>query len=163
MTKADRAIERMYGELNLTDELRDDEAQELLKWGEDELLRQDEATPDEETFDARFKGVRKLMKDINRAVGRRADSTDDDLRKRLQKFAEHAAELGYTVDAPRLEAFMAQQGNLSNVEAVKALLQLLQSPAAAEADDAPAAGLDAAGQANLFSSIGGDDDGEERE
>lgn len=162
MAKVERAIERMYGELNLTDELRDEEAQDLLKWGENELLRQDEATPDEETFDARFKGVRSLMKDVNRLVGRRGDSTEDDLRDRLQKFAAHAAELGYTVETPRLEAFLAQQKTLSNREAVQSMLELLQTDEAqAGAEEQTALNSDT--QADLFSSTNaeGVDNGEE--
>jgi hypothetical protein len=102
------------------------------------------------------------MKDVNRLVGRRGNSTEDDLRDRLQKFAAHAAELGYTVETPRLEAFLAQQKTLSNREAVQSMLELLQTDEAqAGAEEQTALNSDT--QADLFSSTNaeGVDNGEE--
>ena len=52
MSRAEDAVQRLYESADVRDELTDDEAETLLKWAEDELIRLDESGADDETFEA---------------------------------------------------------------------------------------------------------------
>jgi hypothetical protein len=133
MRKLDRALERMYGELGLTDELTDDEAEILLRWGENAVTQLDAATDDEETFDAQFKQVRRLMKRVNRFVGAHADYDPAEAQEKLAKLRENAAELHITLDDARLQQYISAQAGQPNGEALRGLLDLLSPPPPADA------------------------------
>lgn len=130
MSYAERAIERLYENEGLTNELTDNEAKPLLRWAESEIVRLDEAGLDEETFEAQFKLVRRVMKRINRFVARRADDTPDDNANALQRLADNLRELGHTVHTATLQATIAEQAALDNAAVVRRLLALA-------ADDTP--------------------------
>jgi dihydrodipicolinate synthase/N-acetylneuraminate lyase len=130
MAYAERAIERIYGDEALTDEMMDTEAEVLLKWGEDAVFELDSDDKDEETFDSQFKQVRRLMKCVNKFIGLKINTADEtEMQEALQKFEAAAAELGYAIETERLNAFFQVQKTLSNPDTVKEMLALLQQSA----------------------------------
>ena len=99
-----RAREEILNDESLTDELNDDEADALIRWG----LAQLEAVaaqlglsaapaPVEATnpgnLDDRAYTVRQIMRSVNRLAARRADLTPDELSARLSRLAALGAQL----------------------------------------------------------------------
>ncbi|MEL6149656.1 MAG: hypothetical protein AAFR56_08520, partial [Chloroflexota bacterium] len=126
MADAERAIERIYEDESLTDEMMDDEAKVLLRWSEDTVVELDSDAPDDDTFDARFKQMRKLMKRINKFIGQRSSVSDEEAQEMVEKFRSTAADMGHEISEERVQQFMVAQKTLSNTEAVKAMLALLK-------------------------------------
>lgn len=125
MSRAEMAMERLYGDESLTDELRDDEAKTLLSWGEAELNRLLAQDMDEETFDDRFKLLRRTMKRINSFVAKRQEYEADKAQNVMARFTEGAFELGYEISYEQMTTFLAQQSTLNNQETVQAMLALM--------------------------------------
>ena len=53
MSRAEDALMRLYESASLRDELTDEEAKQLLKWAEDEVVRLDESGADDDAFEGR--------------------------------------------------------------------------------------------------------------
>ncbi|MEM6283663.1 MAG: hypothetical protein AAF787_15835 [Chloroflexota bacterium] len=134
MAHAERAVERIYEDESLTDEMMDDEAKVLLRWGENAVFELDSDEPDDETFDNRFKQMRKLMKRVNKFIGQRSSISDEEAQEMVAKFQSTAVDMGHDISAERLAQFMTAQKTMTNTEATQAMLALLQPPAD-EAED----------------------------
>lgn len=130
MSRFRHAIERMYGDVALTDELRDDEAQSLLQWGEQEVEHLDQQTDndDEQTFQTRFKQIRTIIKRVNRLVGYRSEYTPAEVREKLTLLLDDLRELGRPVNEERVERFLDSYQQMGDDEAVAALLDIIQPP-----------------------------------
>lgn len=127
---------RMYEDISLTEELTDEPAKVLLKWGEAKLTTLAEKTTniDSEDFEDHFKSLRRVMKSINKLVGQ-TDLDDDTVRKRLTKLIERAQSLGLPASEERIEVYMQQRQNVNDDQAkVKLLTTLLEPDEAAEPD-----------------------------
>ncbi len=130
MSRLQHAVERIYGDVALTDELRDDEAQFLLEWGEQEVEHLDEQTDndDEQTFQARFKQIRSIIKRVNRLVGYRTEYTPAEAREKLTLLLDDLRELGRPINEERVERFLDTYQQMGDGEAVAALLDIIQPP-----------------------------------
>lgn len=137
----EEAIQRLYDDASLTDELTDGPAQTLLQWAEGALSPLVERYADENPFEAAFKALRILTKAINRLTWERMDLDDDGLRERLNQLADQSQSLGYTIDQARADAFISQQQDLDEAQAVTALIGLFAPGGVqpAQPDSAPAA------------------------
>lgn len=120
----EEAIQRLYDDASLTDELTDGPAQTLLSWAEGALSPLVERHADESPFEAAFKALRILTKTINRLTWERMDLDADGLRERLSQLADQSQPLGYTLDQARADAFISQQESLDEAQAVTALIGL---------------------------------------
>jgi hypothetical protein len=91
MPGAEGAIERLYEDADVRDELRDDEANTLLKWAEDRLTQLAAQAATDEEFDAKASQFRSLLKGMNRLVGNRSTLDADALNTRLAELSAQAA------------------------------------------------------------------------
>jgi hypothetical protein len=130
MSKYQRAIESLYSAASLTDELRDDEAEPLLKWGEGMAAQLDSEVSDEDTYDQKIKQVRRVLKRINRFIGAGTQGDAAEARDMLEKLAENAAELGVTIPPEQIDHLLNWQRTHSNGETVGELLAVLRGSAA---------------------------------
>jgi hypothetical protein len=126
MAWIERAMERMYGDINLTDELVDDEAEVLLKWGEAEHAKLETGAADEAALEEKAASVRKVMKRVNGLIGKWGGSDSEKAQKALAKLVDALADLGYDVAAEQVEG--AISGSANNMSALLAVLALLQPP-----------------------------------
>jgi hypothetical protein len=94
MANAERALERLYEASDVRDELRDPEAQSLLKWAEAQVTRLAQESADDAEFDAKFKTLRGMLKDMNRFVGKRAELDTDAQTAKLSEISAAAQALG---------------------------------------------------------------------
>lgn len=120
-----RAVERLYEDPSLRDELIDDEASVLLGWAEDQTIRLAESVPDEAQFDQQFTILRKMITAVNRFIGYRNSMSDSDRQTRLNEIADAARSLGCPVPSEALAAYNRQVGALDNVAAIRSLTALI--------------------------------------
>ena len=108
MTRVQNAIQRIYEDADLRDELTDEEAAQMLKWAESELSRLDAAGADDAAFEAKLDTLLSLLKKMNRFAGRQgqlsaqADAQSND--QATGNIAALAAELGHSADAAQVAA-----------------------------------------------------------
>lgn len=126
---------RLYEDISLTDELDDQEAQILLKWGAQKLAQIVQTTNDEELFEQQFKTLRQLMKRINRMIGQRTDLDDEQLASYLEKFVAGAHELGYQhiTSEHAKQLFQQLHADASDAELVQHFIDMLDSQQSEEA------------------------------
>lgn len=136
--RVEAAIQRLYEEPDLRDELTDDEAERLLRWAEAELTRVDAGSADDAAFDTAVDTLRSLIKAINRFIGRRGYASPDEQAAAFAKIAAHAQALGYPLPADTFTPSFEAQAAGDNIAALQALLQQIESSAAPPStDDAP--------------------------
>ena len=139
MSRVDSALEALYEDASLRDELRDDEANELLKWAEAELVKLDESGATDADFESKIAELRQLVRGLNRFVGRRAEISAQAGDTALVKLTEHAGALGYALTPDQLAQFGAQHAAADGVSAVQSLTKLISSASqAAPAAEPPA-------------------------
>ncbi len=150
MPDAEGAVERLYEDTDIRDELRDDEANLLLKWAEDRLYKLAEQSATDEEFDARATQFRALLKGMNRLVGNRATLDEAALNASLADLSSQAAAIAAPsgqasaqtaappIAADQLSALAGKLPSLDDAGAVNALTTLF-TPGAAPA--VPAAAL----------------------
>lgn len=129
------ALQALYEDASLRDELRDDEANELLKWAEAELVKLEGA--DEAVFDEKVGELRRLIRGMNRFVGRRADLSAQAGDESLAHLSQHADALGYALSPDQLAQFAANAAALDGVSAVQALARLINGAGTAPPADSP--------------------------
>ncbi len=142
---ARRAAEQLLGDASLRDELTDSEAQPLIDWGLAQataLARSAAALPDAEpVVDEAVKGLRRLMKRINRFIGLRAYHDPDALAGELDRLRVVSAKLygerpALLPDDAARYALVDEIDGLGNDEVVERLLALFgPQPGAATLDD----------------------------
>lgn len=138
MSRVENALQAIYEDPGLRDELQDAEAEKLLKWAEAELTRLDASGADDAAFDEKMSELRRLLKGMNRLVGRRdqigAQASDD----ALDKLAANANALGYALTPDHLAAFAREGASLDGISAVERLTTLIsQTEAPAQSHDQP--------------------------
>ena len=127
------AMERLYEDMSLRDELTDDEANALLKWGEEEITRlaNDSANADESAFDNAMSNLRKVLGGLNRIVGRGPDMPAEQQAAAAQVVAASAQALGYSVSSSDVafpvQAQSAEGGEPDRISAIQALTSLIKS------------------------------------
>ncbi len=141
--QADRALELLYGEASARDELTDDEAQVLLKWGEEQIAGLAAQSLDDDQFDEAVAQMLKLLSRINRFTARRADLSPEEQQEFMSRISASAAAVAaYTPSAqaaaaPDFDAYLQQQSALDNIANIQALTALIAPAAPAAVADTP--------------------------
>jgi hypothetical protein len=123
--QAERAISRLYENEGLRGELTDDEAALLLEWGEAQTAALAARNLDDETFDAHFGNLSRLIARMNYFIGKREGIPPDAQRTALAEILALAQSLEYKIAPAELEAF--QQRALPSLEAIRVLTELMNS------------------------------------
>lgn len=135
MANAERAIEKLYEDAAVRDSLADPEADTLLRWGEDQIMRLADEAPDDATFEAQVDHIRRLLKDTNRFVGERAQMDAETRVARLNALMAEGEALG-APPAAQASALADSFASGDDATTLQALLGLL-TPAQASASAAP--------------------------
>ncbi len=136
MPDAEGAVERLYEDTDVRDELRDDEANLLLKWAEARLYKLADESATDEAFDAKAAQFRGLLKGMNRLVGKRAALDEATLNARLAELSTQAESVSApggvvsaqaaapSIPADQLKAVAGKLPSLDDAGAVNALTAL---------------------------------------
>lgn len=125
MSRAEFAVQQLYEDSSVRDELPDDDAQLLLTWAESEISRLDHETADDEQFSAAADALRRLLMQINRLVGGRAGSTPDEQRARFDRIAALAASIGHPLPPGAIASFGSAQADVGDAGLITALTALI--------------------------------------
>lgn len=104
MSRAQDALQRIYENADLRDELTDDEADAMLKWAEAELARIDAANPDDAGFEAQAETLTSLLKRMNRFAGRQGQNSAQGVDPAPSNIAGLATELGHPASPEQIAA-----------------------------------------------------------
>jgi hypothetical protein len=140
MSQAERAIESLYEDTNLREELVDSEARLLLQWGEKRIADLARRNLPDAQFDEALDNLRQLLKRINRYIGRRAHMTPEEQQNWLVRIVEAANTLGYNVTLDQMNMDFQAQGVVDNHAALNALMAMIE-----QAKVAPQSGEDLIG------------------
>lgn len=136
--RVENAIQQLYEDPGLREELSDDEVPTMLQWAEREVAKLDARSADDAAFEAGFEALRKLLTSINRYIGRRSYSTPEEQAAEMDRIAERAGTLGYAL--PIIEedptTFQAQ-GAVDNITALASLLARIDGSAAEPSNPSP--------------------------
>lgn len=132
MANAESAIEHLYGDAAVRDSLADPEAETLLRWAEDQIMRLASETSDEAVFEAQVDALRRLVKGVNRFVGERGQMDTTDRDARLADLLER----GQTLGAPPAATASALGETFAGGDDASALQALLGLLTPLEAGDA---------------------------
>ena len=112
-----RFVEQLYEDERLTDNLADQSAGTLLKWGEARLNGLAELNLDEAALDGAARQLRSIMRSINRLAGQRVDLSEDELVEGLIDLVEETLKYGDTLSTPTKEpAHGEETRNISDSE-----------------------------------------------
>lgn len=151
--QADRAIEQLYADASARDELTDDEAKVLLKWGEEQIHKLAAQNLDDTQFDEAFAHLGKLLTRVNRFTARRVDQVPEEQQESVSRIAASAQALaGYIPSAqavapPSFDTYLQQQTGLDNIANIQALTALIAPETTASAEAAPSAEPNASAEA----------------
>jgi hypothetical protein len=145
-SQLERGLEYLYSDTSVRDELTDDEARELLQWGEAQITQLAGQEMDDEQFDEAFAHLRKLISRINRFTGRRSGMDAEEQQTAVQRIAESAATMAAQslsaqaapdFSAERLNAYLQRHAALDNIANIHALTSLV-APPSTTAESTPA-------------------------
>ena len=122
---AEWAIQNLYENPALRDELTDSEAEILLRWGEDQVMRLSQLAVDDASFEAAFDRLSSLIRRMNRLAGRRADFSPEEIDAALNRIAEYAVQIGLSIQPERLMSFAQDSASPDNLENVRAVIDLV--------------------------------------
>ena len=124
-TQSDRAIEALYEDAGIREELIDSEARILLQWGVKQIEALASKNLDDGQFDESFERLRHLLTLINRFIGQRAYLSPEEQRGRMQAIVEAAGALGYTIPVELTATRIEQQAAEDNEAALRALTAMI--------------------------------------
>lgn len=134
--QAESAIELLYSNTSVRDELTDDEAEVIIQWGIKHI--KDLAAKDlpDEAFEESLGHLTKLMNRINRFAARRADQDPEKQQQSLDRIRESAEQVGLPIAQAQLDAFLSQPvAQADDVNAnLQQLLALVDTAASPEGD-----------------------------
>lgn len=156
MSRAQDALQRIYENADLRDELTDDEANAMLKWAEAELARIDATSTDDANFEAQAHTLMSLLKRMNRFAGRQGQISAQGVDPAPTNIAGLATELGHSA-SPEQIAATGTGDPASTIAALTALMSApaqaappkTESPVSVQAASAPAPAVESAQQENL--------------
>lgn len=119
MNRAEAAVQSLYEDSRLREDLIDDEADVLLKWAEQKLIELDAAAVDDATWEQALATFKGLVRGVNQFIGQRAYAEPDAQDKTFASIQAQAAALNLPVPA---QQFSAQTADEDNLAALKALL-----------------------------------------
>lgn len=127
--------ERLYESTSLRDDLNDDEATVLLKWGETQVERIAEAFPDD--FEQKCRFLRQVLKNINRFVGQRQYNEFEGQQKYMSKVSMYLPQLGWeSISEDQLFAALPEDKTNMNGN-LQAILNLLSPTEELPEDNTP--------------------------
>lgn len=127
MSRAQDALQRLYENADLRDELTDEEADTLLKWAEAELTRLDAASADDASFEAQADTLMSLLKRMNRFAGRQGQISAQGVDPAPTNIAGLATELGHPASPDQIAA----TGTGDPASTIAALMALMSASAQA--------------------------------
>lgn len=135
--QAQRAIQQLYDDSSTRDELTDDEAAVLLKWGESRLTEMGRQNMDDSAFDEAFTHLRRVVMNINRYTGQRSWKSPQELQTTLDELFNEAKALGVEVQAAALTTASAQAAddNIALIEQLTAMVTPERANSEAPAPD----------------------------
>ena len=131
MSRAQDALQRLYENADLRDELTDEEADTLLKWAEAELTRIDAASADDASFEAQADTLMSLLKRMNRFAGRQGQISAQGVDPAPTNIAGLATELGHPASPDQIAA----TGTGDPASTIAALTALMSASAQAAAPE----------------------------
>lgn len=136
MSRAQDALQRIYENADLRDELTDDEADAMLKWAEAELARIDAASTDDASFEAQADTLMNLLKRMNRFAGRQGQISAQGVDPAPTNIAGLATELGHPASSEQIAA-TGTGDPASTIAALTALMSVTTTPAAPPETESP--------------------------
>lgn len=144
MPDVERVLEQLYSDAAMREDLRDSEAETLLRWAETQVERLAAEAPDDATFEAQAEQLRTLLKGVNHVVGARAALDEAALQTSMNRLSAEAQALGAPPSfssqaAPDLKAL----DDAAALQTVLASLNLdaaaqLEAPASSDSEAEPA-------------------------
>ena len=125
--QAEWAIQILYENVSARDELTDEEAETLLKWGEEQIMRLADQELDEEQFELAFDTLSGLVRRMNRMAARWGQMPPEDQEVALNRIAEQASSIGLPIPPEQLTAFLNQPADLDIHTNVRAFIALVMS------------------------------------
>jgi hypothetical protein len=119
------ALERLYEDTTVRDELVDDDARILLEWGKGQVQALAKKELDDGAFEEQYAKLAYLMGRINRFVGKRQDADDPKRTEMLEKLVAAASEVGLPIPAEKLAIFGKEHTALGNAAALHTLMAML--------------------------------------
>lgn len=135
--QAQRAIQQLYDDSSTRDELTDEEAEVLLKWGEGRIADMGAQNMDDSAFDEAYTHLRRVVMNINRYTGQRAWKSPQELQTTLDELFTEAKALGVEIQPAALTTVSAQavDDNIAFIEQLTALVTPAQANAAPPVED----------------------------
>lgn len=131
------ALQRLYEEISVRDELTDEESEALMRWGEAQIERLAGEDMDDESFDAAYDQLVKLMGRMNRLAAQRAHLSAEDQTVFAQRISESAAALHLPLTSDRLTAYFSQPVAFSDEVDVAGVIALFDPAPPTPADSTP--------------------------
>jgi hypothetical protein len=145
-------IRSLYDDPGLRDELIDEEADVLMKWGETQVARLAAQEMDRDAFDEAINQLQRLIKRINRLTARRHELTPEEQQELMGRINDAAQAL--KLQLPVTGAQIVAQGVLDNIGFIRAFTGALTGAEAQTAQDESPASPPAANPANNSSIVG---------
>lgn len=121
--RAENAIQQLYEDPGLREDLSDEEVPTMFQWAERQVAKLDANSADDAAFEEGFDALRKLLTSINRYIGRRSYSSPEEQAAEMDRIAERAGTLGYDLAAVEEDPnLFSAQGEDDNITAMNKLL-----------------------------------------
>ncbi len=125
--QAEWAIQSLYENPGVRDELPDAEAEILLQWAEEQVMRLANMDLDDVSFEAAYDNLSGMIRRMNKLAGRQPYLSLEDVEVALNRIAEHATVLGLPIPPDNLTAYLHQPSSQSSQPNVQALIDLVNS------------------------------------
>lgn len=137
MADAEGAVMRLYEDASLRGELRDTEAEKLLKWAETQTITLAQNTPDDTLFEQHFETLRQLIQEVNRVVGKRTMLSAEELQTRLNALMAQGQTLGAQAVGDQVQSLVEALPSLDDASALDRLTSVLAPAEGLSASSAP--------------------------
>lgn len=131
------AMEQLYEDETLTEELGDDDAGLLMKWAEEQVAQLIATHQDDEAFERAFKALRLLIRSTNRAVGQRDYAEPEEQQAQLERIVQAAQGLGVIVASAQMADMQNRLNTLSSADAIRTVLNWVTPSVSAQAATPP--------------------------
>jgi len=119
-------IDRMLETENLTDNLEDEDAKVLIKWGVEQVDTLIDGIDDEEKAGGKTNDLMQLMREINKIAGNPSTASEEKLSRLIDSYAQ-TFEITHPIDADVRTYVTEKLSEMQPGEAVKFLLEWMQS------------------------------------
>lgn len=119
-------IDRLLETENLTDNLEDEHAKVLMKWGVEQVDRLIGGIDDEEVAGEKVNQLMQLMREINTIAGNPSTVSEEKIGRLIDSFKQ-TFEINHPVDTDGRQDMTKKLSEMQPGEAVKFLLEWIQS------------------------------------